>query len=138
MLHIWLMFRMNMTRSETSMCVRGSSRNLRTWLRSSCGLTSGWKTPEQVSVDLNSRGAQPTDQSTISGQDPPAGTSSGVGLDALHNDDDQPVRTLRDRVPDGQTVRRKMETVGTWQRVHFGKRVRKYRNWFFEQVKNRL
>jgi hypothetical protein len=32
----------------------------------------------------------------------------------------------------------KMETVGTWQRVYFGNRVRRYRNWFFEQVKNRL
>ncbi len=30
-----------------------------------------------------------------------------------------------------------MEAVGTWQRVYFGKRVRKYRNWFFEQLKNR-
>ena len=30
-----------------------------------------------------------------------------------------------------------METVGTWQRVYFGKRVGKCRNWFFEQVKNR-
>ncbi len=58
-------------------------------------------------------------------------------FDVLHNDDDLPVRTLRDRVPDGQTVRRKMETVGTWQRVHFGKRVGKGRNWNFEQVKNR-
>ena len=31
-----------------------------------------------------------------------------------------------------------METVGTWQRVYFGKRVGKGQNWFFEQVKNRL
>jgi len=62
---------------------------------------------------------------------------SGVGLDVLHNDDDLSVRSLRDRVPDGQTVRRKMETVGTWQRVYFGKRVGKCWNWFFEQVKNR-
>jgi hypothetical protein len=27
----------------------------------------------------------------------------------------------------------KMETVGTWQRVYFGKRVRKYRNWFLDR-----
>jgi|HubBroStandDraft_6_1064221.scaffolds.fasta_scaffold1377047_1 hypothetical protein len=50
---------------------------------------------------------------------------------------DLPVRTLRDRVPDGQTVRRKMKTVRTWQRVYVGKRVGKCRDWFFEQVKNR-
>lgn len=31
---------------------------------------------------------------------------SCVGFDVLHNDDDLPVRTLRDRVPDGQAVRR--------------------------------
>jgi len=57
---------------------------------------------------------------------------SGVGLDILHNDDDLPVRTLRDRVPDGQTIRRKIKTVRTRQRVYFGKRVGKYRDRFFE------
>ena len=31
----------------------------------------------------------------------------------------------------------KMETVGTWQRVYFGKRVGQRRGWFFEQVKDR-
>jgi hypothetical protein len=66
----------------------------------------------------------------------PAETCSGVGLDVLHNDDDLPVRTLRDRVPDGQTVGREMETVPTRQRVYFGERVGKCRNWFFEQVKD--
>ena len=30
-----------------------------------------------------------------------------------------------------------METVGTWQRVYFGKWVGKGRSWFFEQVKDR-
>ena len=43
------------------------------------------------------------------------------GLDILHDDDDLSVRTLRDRVPDGQAVRRKIGTVGTWQGVCFGK-----------------
>src|SRR5258708_7450682 len=62
---------------------------------------------------------------------------SGVGFDVLHNDDDLPVGTFRDRVPDGQIIRRKMETVRTWQRVCFGERVGKCRDWFFEQVKNR-
>jgi hypothetical protein len=47
-----------------------------------------------------------------------------------------PVRTLRDRVPDGQTVGREMETVPTRQRVYFAERVGKCRNWFFEQVKD--
>jgi hypothetical protein len=65
----------------------------------------------------------------------PAETCSGVGLDVLHNDDDLPVRTLRDRVPDGQTVEREMETVRTRQWVYFGERVGKCRDWFFEQVK---
>ncbi len=36
----------------------------------------------------------------------------GVGLDVLHDDDDLSVWTLRDGVPDRQTVRRKMQTVG--------------------------
>ena len=62
---------------------------------------------------------------------------SGVGLDVLHDDDDLPARTLRHRIPDGQTVRRKMKTVRTWQRGYGGKRVGKCRDWFFEQVKNR-
>ncbi len=48
-----------------------------------------------------------------------------------------PVWALRDRVPDGQAVRRKMEAVGTWQRVCFGKGVGRRRDWFFEQVKDR-
>lgn len=48
------------------------------------------------------------------------GPRSCVGLDVLHNNDDLPVRTLRDRVPDRQAVRRKVETVGTWQRVYLG------------------
>jgi hypothetical protein len=30
-----------------------------------------------------------------------------------------------------------METVGTWQRVNFGKWLGKRRDWFFEQVKDR-
>jgi hypothetical protein len=62
---------------------------------------------------------------------------SGVGLDVLHNDDDLPVRTLRDGVPDSQTVRWQVETVRTRQRVYLGKRVGKCRNWFFEQLKGR-
>ena len=32
-----------------------------------------------------------------------------VSFDVLHGDDDLPVRALRDRVPDGQTVRRKVK-----------------------------
>jgi hypothetical protein len=48
-----------------------------------------------------------------------------------------PVRALRDRVPDRQAVRRKMETVGTWQRIFLGKRVGECRDWLFEQVKDR-
>ena len=59
-----------------------------------------------------------------------------VGLDVLHNDDALPVWALRDRVPEGQAVRREMEAVGTWQRVCFGKGVGKRRDWFFEQVKD--
>jgi hypothetical protein len=59
-----------------------------------------------------------------------------VGLDVLHNDDDLPVRTLRDGVPDSQAFRRKVETVSTRERIFFGKRVGKRRNWFFEQVKD--
>jgi len=30
-----------------------------------------------------------------------------------------------------------METVGTWQRICFGKRVGKRRGWLFEQMKDR-
>ena len=30
-----------------------------------------------------------------------------------------------------------METVGSWQRIYFGKRVGKRRDWLFEQVKDR-
>jgi hypothetical protein len=30
-----------------------------------------------------------------------------------------------------------METVGTWQRICFGKRVGKRRDWFLKQVKDR-
>ena len=56
-----------------------------------------------------------------------------VGLDVLHDDDDLPIRALRDCIPDGQAVRRKMETVSTWQRVCLGKRFGKRRDWFLEQ-----
>jgi hypothetical protein len=49
---------------------------------------------------------------------PLRGPCSRVGYDVLNNDDDLPVRTLRDRVPDGQAVRRKVQTVGTRQRVY--------------------
>ena len=73
----------------------------------------------------------------MSRRDSCAGSRSCVGFDVLHNDDDLPVRTLRDRVPDGQAVRRKMETVGTWQGVYFGKWVGKRRDWLFEQVEDR-
>jgi hypothetical protein len=66
----------------------------------------------------------------------PAPSHSGVGLDVLNNDDDVPVRTLGDGVPDGQTVRWKMDPVRSWQRVAFGKRLGKRRDWFFEQVKD--
>jgi hypothetical protein len=62
---------------------------------------------------------------------------SGVGLDVLNNDNDLPVRTLGDGVPDVQTVRWKMDPVRIWQRIPFGKRVGKCRDWFFEQVKDR-
>jgi hypothetical protein len=62
---------------------------------------------------------------------------SGVGLDVLNNDNDLLVRTLGDGVPDGQPVRWKMDPVRIWQRVTFGKRVGKCRDWFFEQVKDR-
>jgi hypothetical protein len=31
-----------------------------------------------------------------------------------------------------------METVRTRQRIHFGKRIGKYRDWFLKQVKDRL
>ena len=63
-----------------------------------------------------------------------AGGCSGVGFDVLHNDDDLSARTLRDRIPDGQAIRRKVETVSTWRRISVGKRVGKRRNWLFEQV----
>ena len=59
-----------------------------------------------------------------------------VGFDVLYNDDDRAVRTLRDRVPDGQAVRWEMEAVGTWQRICFGKWVGKRWDWFFEEVKD--
>lgn len=62
---------------------------------------------------------------------------SGVSLDVLHDDDELPVRTFRDRVPDGQAVQRKMKTVRTWQRIYVGKRVGKCRDWFVEQVEDR-
>src|SRR5580658_1950790 len=62
---------------------------------------------------------------------------SGVGLDVLNDDNDLPVRTLRDGVPDSQTIRWKMDPVRIWQRVPFGKRVGKCRDWFFKQVKDR-
>ena len=62
---------------------------------------------------------------------------SGVGLDVLHDDDDLPLRDLRYRVPDGQAIRRKMKTIGTWQRIYLGKRVGKRRDWLFEQMKDR-
>jgi hypothetical protein len=39
---------------------------------------------------------------------------------------------LRDGISDRQTVRREVETVRTWERVYFGKRVSKCRDWFFE------
>jgi hypothetical protein len=61
-----------------------------------------------------------------------------VGLNVLHDDDDLPIRALRDCVPDGQAVRWKMETVGTWQRVCFRKRVGKSWDWFLEQVEDHL
>jgi len=40
--------------------------------------------------------------------------------------------------PNGQAVRRKVETVGPWEGVCLGKWVGKRRDWFFEQVKNCL
>jgi hypothetical protein len=58
----------------------------------------------------------PTPSPPWTGPHPPE-PHSGVGLDVLHDDDDPPVGTFRDRVPDGQTVRRKMKTVGAWQRI---------------------
>jgi hypothetical protein len=54
------------------------------------------------------------------------------------DDDDLPIRALRDCVPDGQAVRWKVETVGTWQRVCFRKRVGKSWDWFLEQVEDHL
>src|SRR5580700_5000710 len=57
-------------------------------------------------------------QAPIPGRESAAGPCSRVGYDVLNNDDDLPVRTLRDRVPDGQAVRRKVQTVGTRQRVY--------------------
>jgi hypothetical protein len=44
------------------------------------------------------------------------------------------VGILRDRVPDGQAIRRKMKTIGAWQRISVGKRVSKRRNWLFKQM----
>jgi len=38
----------------------------------------------------------------------------------------------------GFGIRRKMEAIGTWQRISVGKRVSKRRDWLFEQVKDRL
>ena len=67
---------------------------------------------------------------------PTRGTCSGVGTDVLHNDDYLPVRTLRDRVSDGQTVRREVETIRTRQRVYLGKRVGQCWDWFLKQVQN--
>jgi hypothetical protein len=66
------------------------------------------------------------------------GLPSCVGLDVLHNDDHLPLRALRDRVPDRQAVRWKMETVGTRQRVFRGKGVGERRDRLFEQMKDRL
>src|ERR1700759_1965935 len=59
-----------------------------------------------------------------------------VGLNVLHDDEDLSIWALRDGVPEGQAVRRKMETVGTWQRVSLGKRVGKSWDWFPEQVED--
>jgi hypothetical protein len=64
------------------------------------------------------------------------GRCSCVGLDVLHDDGDLPVRTLHDRVPDGQAVRWKMETVGAWQRICLRKWVGKRGDWLFEEVKD--
>ncbi len=52
-----------------------------------------------------------------------------VGFDVLHNNDDLSARAFRDRVPDGQAIRGKMETIGVWQRISVGKRVSKRGNW---------
>jgi len=68
----------------------------------------------------------------------PLRAPSGIGLDVLDNDDDLPVRTLRDRVPDRQAVLWKMETVGAWQWVYIRKGVGQRRDRLFEQMKDRL
>ena len=65
------------------------------------------------------------------------GSCSCVGLDMLHNDDHLPVRALCDRVPDGQAIGGKVETIGTWQRIWLGKRVSKRGDRLVEQVKDR-
>jgi hypothetical protein len=58
---------------------------------------------------------------------------SGIGPDVLHDDDDLSIWSLRDRVPDGQTVRWKIEPVGTWQWIYLGKRVGQRWDGLFEQ-----
>ena len=55
-------------------------------------------------------------------------------LDVLHDDDDLSARGVRDRVPDSQAIGRKMEPIGTRQRILVGKRVSERRDWLFEQV----
>jgi hypothetical protein len=75
--------------------------------------------------------------------EPPLGAeplqpSSGVGLDELHDDHDLTVGTLRNRVPERQAVRRKMETIGAGQRISLRKGVCKRRHRLFEKMKDRL
>ena len=78
-----------------------------------------------------------SESEAIPGPDPSAAMLR-VGLNVLHDNDDLPIRALCDCVPDGQPVRWKMETVGTWQRVCFRKRVGKSWDWFLEQVEDHL
>jgi hypothetical protein len=51
-----------------------------------------------------------------------------VSFDVLHDNDDLSAQAFRDRIPDGQTIRGKMETIGVWQRISVGKRVSKRGN----------
>jgi hypothetical protein len=72
------------------------------------------RTPERRYASISFIGCAASSKAT---DEHPREPHSRVGLHVLHNDNDLPIRTFRDRVPDSQTVQRKMKTVRTWQRV---------------------
>jgi hypothetical protein len=65
------------------------------------------------------------------------GYRSGSGVDVLHDNDDQTVRALRDRVPVGQPARPGLQTAGAWQWICPGKGIGERGGRVFEKVKDR-